>query len=133
MNPMKVAEAFVAAINVGDVERMSRLMSPDYTFVDADGSEHVGRDRMASGWREYFAMVPDFRIEVGDRFEAEDTVVLLGRASGTFVQDGQLKPDNQWTVPAAWRVVVDSDLVVIWQLYANQHWMHEILARIRAS
>jgi hypothetical protein len=60
-------------------------------------------------------------------------VVLLGRASGTFVQDGELKPENRWSVPAAWRVVVDAQSVAVWQLYANQYPMHQILERIRAG
>jgi hypothetical protein len=78
-------------------------------------------------------MVPDFRIEVTDQFESEGLVVLLGRASGTFVQDGELKPENRWSVPAAWRVVVESDQVAVWQLYANQHPMAVIYDRIRAA
>jgi limonene-1,2-epoxide hydrolase len=131
--PLEVAEAFVAAINSGEVNRLVRLMTQDHMFVDADGSEHVGRDRMSQGWREYFELVPDFRIEVLDRFVAEETVVLLGRAGGTFLQNGELKPENHWSVPAAWRVIVDSGLVAVWQLYANQHSMHEILKRIRAA
>lgn len=49
--PLEVAEAFVAAINSGEVNRLVRLMTPDHMFVDADGSEHVGRDRMSQGWR----------------------------------------------------------------------------------
>lgn len=132
MIPLEVADAFVAAINSGEVNRLAGLMSPEHMFVDADGSEHVGRDKMKSGWQEYFDLVPDFRIEVSDRFEDKSTVILLGRASGTFVQNGELKLDNHWSVPAAWRVVVDSDLVAIWQLYANQHVMYEILERIGA-
>lgn len=123
----------MAAINSGDIDRLVGLMTPEHMFVDADGSEHVGRDQMNTGWQEYFNSVPDFQIEVFDRFEAKDTVVLLGQASGTFMQNGELKPENHWSVPAAWRVVVDSDLVSVWQLYANQHQMHEILERIRAA
>ena len=78
-------------------------------------------------------LVLDFRIEVLDRFVANETVVLLGLASGTFVQDGELRPENRLSVPAAWRVLVDSELVAVWQLYANQHSMHEILKRISAA
>ena len=133
MTPLEVADAYVAAINSGKVNSLVDLMTPEHTFVDADGSEHVGRDQMRSGWQEYFDLVPDFRIEVSDRFEDRDTVILLGRASGTFVQYGELKPDNHWSVPAAWRLVVDSDLVAVWQLYANQHVMHEILERIMSG
>ena len=133
MAPLEVADSFVAAINSGDIDRLVGLMTPEHIFVDADGSEHVGLDGMRSGWREYFEFVPDFRIEVFHRFTAGDTVVLLGRASGTFVENGELKSDNHWIVPAAWRVVIDTDLVAIWQLYANQHPMHEILERIRTA
>ena len=133
MTPLEVAEEFVAAINSGDIDRLVGLMTPEHMFVDADGSEHVGRDQMNTGWQEYFSLVPDFQIEVFDRFEAKDTVVLLGQASGTFVQNGELKPENHWSVPAAWRVIVDSDLVSGWHLYANQHPRHESLARIRAA
>ena len=133
MTPLEVAEEFVAAINSGDIDRLVGLMTPEHMFVDADGSEHAGRDQMNTGWLEYFNFVPDFQIEVFDQFEAKDTVILLGQASGTFVQNGELKPENHWSVPAAWRVIVDSDLVSVWQLYANQHLMHEILERIRAA
>jgi ketosteroid isomerase-like protein len=63
MTALEVALAFVAAINAADVEAMGRLMTPDHRFVDGDGSEHGGRDEMVPGWRGYFEMVPDFRID----------------------------------------------------------------------
>jgi uncharacterized protein (TIGR02246 family) len=133
MTPLAVVESFVKAINSGEVDQLVDQMTPDHMFVNADGSEHVGRDQMHSGWREYFDLAPDFRIKVHDRFVTENTVVLSGQASGTFIQNGELKPENHWSVPAAWRVVVDSDVVALWQLYADQHPMHEILERIRAA
>ena len=68
---------------------------------------------MEPGWQEYFDLVPDFRIEVTNQFERDGLVVLLGQASGTFVQDGELKPENRWSVPAAWRVVVESEQVAV--------------------
>jgi uncharacterized protein (TIGR02246 family) len=133
MTPLEVAEAFVAAINAGDADRLADLMTQDHTFIDADGSEHAGRDQMHSGWREHFEMVPDLKIEVLERFSTDDTVVLLGRAEGTIALDSQLKPENHWSVPAAWRVVVRGERVAVWQLFANQHSMHEILKRINEA
>lgn len=130
MTPLEVAQAFVEAINSRDIDRLTGLMTREHTFIDADGSEQVGRDRMSAGWRMYFELVPDFRIEIADRLRTGNTVVLLGRADGTFVQNGELRPENHWSVPAAWRVVVDSDLVSVWQLYTNHQVMHEILERI---
>ena len=133
MTALEVAETFVLAINTGDANRLARLMTAEHVFIDADGSEHAGRDRVQLGWREYFDLVPDFRIKVTDHFATKQTVVLLGQADGTFVQHGALKPENHWSVPAAWRVIVDAELVAVWQLYANQHSMHVILKRIRAD
>lgn len=133
MTPLEVVGEFVAAINAGDAERLASLMTSDHVFVDADGSEHGDREKMGPGWREYFEMVPDFRIEVADRFSRLNIVVLTGAASGTFLQEGELRPENHWSVPAAWRVVVESESVAVWQLYANQHPMHQILDRIRAD
>jgi ketosteroid isomerase-like protein len=46
MTPLEVADTFVAAINSGEVNRLVSLMTPEHMFVDADGSEHVGRDGM---------------------------------------------------------------------------------------
>ena len=66
MNPVEVANAFVAAINAGDPQALGELMTHDHTFVDGDGSEHRGRDAMVPGWQGYFDMVPDFHIEVTD-------------------------------------------------------------------
>ena len=133
MTATDVAYAFVKAINSGDADRLSELMTENHVFVDSDGSEHAGRDEMRRGWKGYFAMVPDFRIEVKDTFCRGETVVLLGFAHGTFIQDGALKPENRWMVPAAWRVVVEGDRVAIWQLYVNPTPMLEIVKRIEKS
>jgi hypothetical protein len=133
MNPTDVAYSFVNAINSGDPDRLSELMSEDHTFVDADGSEYSGREEMRLGWHQYFSMVPDFRIHVKEDFAKSNTIVLLGFAEGTFVQDGALKSENHWLVPAAWRVVVKDDRVLVWQLYVNPGPMAEISNRINAG
>jgi len=133
LKPVEVAHAFVEAINSGDPDRLAELMTEHHTFIDADGSEHAGREEMHRGWGEYFAMVPDFRIEVRETFSQGSTVGLFGVAAGTFVQDGALKPENHWVVPAAWRVVVEGERVAVWQLYVNPEPMREILNRIEAS
>ena len=133
MNNIEVVEAFVRAINFGDVDRISELMTQGHMFIDADGSERIGRDEMTSCWRRYFEMVPDFRIEVSDRFERDNMVILIGRASGTFAEHGEMKKENRWSVPSAWRVIVKSGKVAVWQLFANQHEMYEIVRRITAA
>ena len=133
MTPTDVAMAFVDAINAKDVERLADLMTVDHKFIDGDGSEHGGKDQMQVGWREHLALIPDLTLSIAEHFEETGTVVLLGWSSGTIVQRGKLKPENSWRVPCAWRVLVVSEKVAVWQLYANQCALHEIHDRIRTA
>jgi ketosteroid isomerase-like protein len=133
LTPIETAYAFVDAINTNDPDRLVTLMTDNHTFIDADGSEHPGRDEMHRGWKQYFAMVPDFKIHVREALSHDNIVALFGVAEGTFDQDGDLKPENHWVVPAAWRVVVERDKVSVWQLYVNPEPMVEIFERIKAS
>lgn len=133
MTPLEIAKAFVEAINSKDVEQMTGLMTTNHKFIDGDGSEHSGRVQMSSGWREHFELIPDLNISVYEHFEEGDTVVFLGWTNGTIVENGELKPENAWRIPAAWRVVVESDKVAVWQLYANQYELHRIYKRINTA
>lgn len=130
MTPLKTAKLFVELINSTSSEKLSELMTENHTFIDADGSQYSDREKMRSGWQEYFSMVPDFKIKILDTFSRKNTVVLLGTAEGTFIEKGELRPENHWQVPAAWRVEVVDNQVAIWQLYANQESMIRIHNRI---
>ena len=133
MTPIEVARVFVEAINSGDADRLADLMTEDHTFVDSDGSEHSGRYDMRRGWADYYSMVPDFRIRVQHEASGDDVVALFGVAEGTFADKGELKPENHWRVPAAWRVVVDGDKVAVWHLYVDPTPMVEIYGRVRSN
>jgi ketosteroid isomerase-like protein len=130
MKPEHVAWSFVEAINAKRVDRLSELMTEDHSFIDCDGKAYAGRERMREGWMEYFAMVPDFYIEVEETLAREHTVAMFGTATGTFHRDGSLEAENHWAVPAAWRVVVDGGRVAVWQLYVNPEPMQDILKKM---
>ncbi len=130
MKSEEVAESFVEAINTGDLDKLTALMTENHVFIDADGKEYPGRDRMRDGWREYFSLVPDFHIEIVERYSMGGRVVFTGIAEGTFSKDGELDPANHWRVPAAWRAVTRDDRVAVWQLYVNPEPMREILDRM---
>jgi len=130
MTPEEVVNAFVEAVNSGKTEHLAAWMTPDHVFVDSDGTGTNGREAMLDGWRAYFTLVPDYRIVVAERFSRGDTVVLLGTATGTIQHEGELKPENRWSVPAAWRAVVKGEKVAVWQLYVNVEPMVEIMERL---
>ena len=129
MNPDRVVRAFVAAVNSQQAEALSALMTGDHVFVDSDGSRRVGRDEVCRAWARYFSLVPDYRIFIEETLVRDDTVVILGRAQGTFSREGSAEPNGQWSVPVAWRVKVEGDLVSLWQLYVNPEVMAGALER----
>jgi ketosteroid isomerase-like protein len=131
--PLDVALAFVAAVNAASPGRLEGLMTEDHVFIDSDGARCRGRREMIMAWRDYFAMVPDYRIVVRDSCWTGDSVLLAGEAEGTFGQGGLLKPENHWRVPAAWRAIIDGERVAAWQVYVNPEPMAGILRRLRGS
>lgn len=133
MTSKEVAESFVAAINAGDLERLTALMTEDHTFIDADGQEYPGRERMHDGWEEYFSMVPDYHIDIQETYTRGDRVILTGIAEGTFSKDGDLRSENHWKVPVALRAVIRDEQVAVWQLYVNPEPMRKILNRMETS
>ena len=131
MSALRIAKLFVDAINSANIEKLAGLMTEDHIFIDADGSENSGYKKMREGWLDYFTMVPDFKIKILDSFSRENTVVLIGTAEGTFIEKGELRSENHWKVPAAWRVEVKKDKVSIWQLFTTQEPMVKIYNRIK--
>jgi hypothetical protein len=104
-------------------------MSEDHRFIDSDGSIHPGRDKMREGWKSYFSMMPDFNIICEQIFCDGDSVAFFGRAKGTYTSDGQLKPENKWEVPAAWKAIIRGEKVVEWRTYVNVEPILEIMRK----
>ena len=129
MTPLDVVLAFVARINAHDVGGLAALMSTDHRHVDALGAVVTGRDTMIQAWMAYFQMVPDYHIAVSRSFADGGEVVLLGSARGTYTRDGRLDPSNEWHTPAAWRARAVNDLVAEWQVYADNEFMRQRMAR----
>src|SRR5580765_7600699 len=88
--------AFVEAINAHDLAALASLMSDDHIFIDAFGETWQGRDNMRRAWKGYFSWFPDYNIAVEETFSNDTTVVMLGKASGTYAVEGELPPENHW-------------------------------------
>jgi len=128
MTPIDVARAFIAAINAHDLAALAALMAPDHVFVDALDGRVTGREAMAEAWRQYFAWVPDYRIDVETILADGGTVCVFGRASGTCAPHGAPDAKNRWEVPAAWRAQLHDGLVSIWQVYADNLPMRRLMS-----
>jgi ketosteroid isomerase-like protein len=131
MKSKEVVMAFVDAINRHDVEKLCQLMTDDHLFVDSGGGRYCGRDKMRSGWIGYFSMVPDYAIEVEEAVCEGPVVVLVGTAHGTYGRDGNLNPADRWSTPAAWRAKVAGGGVALWQVFADNEPIRQIMRKYR--
>lgn len=117
----KIVLLFVDAINHADITRLASLMTDNHVFIDSDGSNVRGKDAVVDGWSRYFSIVTDYSVTVHEIFSNENTTVLVGVATGAFARSGKSHPSNRFSVPAAWRAVVDLDAgkVAVWQVFVN--------------
>ena len=116
---IRIVQTFNNAINEGNVELMSSLMTEDHTFVDASGAAHAGVRAMTEGWKDFFSMFPDYKNNFEKILQDGNLVVALGTASGTYNGNRGLVPENRIKWSAAWKAIVENDKIKLWQVYAD--------------
>jgi ketosteroid isomerase-like protein len=105
-------------------------MAAEHRFIDSLGTVFEGRDKVLAGWAAYFRLVPDYAIAVDKTLCDGPVVVMLGVARGTYAPDGQLRKENQWETPAAFRAFIEDGKVAEWRVYADNE---PIRQKMRAS
>jgi ketosteroid isomerase-like protein len=128
-DPIDVVLDFERRINSRSPGAIVRSLTPDSEFVDSLGSRIEGLEKLRSAWEGYFKMVPDYTISHDEIFRQGNTVVMLGCAQGTFSSDGEMRKENYWTTPAAWRVVVKEGKIALWQVFADNEPIRAILRK----
>jgi limonene-1,2-epoxide hydrolase len=116
---ISVFKSFVQAINQADISALNKLMTEDHTFVDSGGNTESGREKMTEGWKEYFQMFPDFKIEIECIIQDKETMGGFGHATGTYNGNRGLVSENRIEMPAAWKAVVEGEKISYWQVYAD--------------
>ena len=125
---VSVALAIVERINAGDVDGIAALLTDNHEFIDTGGASFRGREALREGWRGYFALFPDYRIDIEWVGEDGGAVMLLGRSSGTLSAhgrealrrpDGGLPPQDELQGPAIWTARIANSLVAQWRVYAD--------------
>jgi ketosteroid isomerase-like protein len=122
----QIVYEFAAAINEHDIDKICSLMTNDHRFIDSQGHEVVGKEKMRTGWIGYFQWFPDYRIELTDVFLHGDIVAAFGFASGTF-QGLSDKKEDRWRLPASWKAIVKGGRVQLWQVYADTKIPYDII------
>lgn len=116
---IRIVKAFNNAINEGNVELLSSLMTEDHTFIDASGAAHSGVKEMTEGWKDFFRMFPDYKNNFESILQDGNLVVALGTACGTYNGNRGLISENRIEWTAAWKAIVENDKIKLWQVYAD--------------
>ena len=127
-DPVKVVLKFIDHINEHDPDALAEMMTDDHIFVDSLGTTIQGKETMRNGWIHYFSTFPDFTITCTEILRNGDTLGMFASASGTYSPDGELRKENHWQMPAAWRAVVKDDRIAAWHVYTDNHPVFEIMA-----
>ena len=126
-----VINKFVEAINNHDIEAIYELMAEDHRFVDSMGRTVDGRDEMKKSWVAFFEIVPDYNITISETFDSNDKLVLLGNASGTYTEDGNLRDENRWKTQAAWRAVVEEGKIAEWKVFGDNEAIRRVIRKYK--
>ena len=104
-------------------------MTDDHTFVDSGGTTVTGREVMVSGWKEYYAMFPDYTIEAATIVQNGAVVAIFGSWKATYAHHGRLAPEDRGGGPAAWQARVEGGRIKTWQVYADHTRTLEVMKR----
>jgi predicted ester cyclase len=116
---IRIVKTFNNAINEGNVELLSSLMTEDHTFIDASGAAHSGVKEMTEGWKDFFRTFPDYKNNFEIILQDGNLVVAIGTACGTYNGNRGLIPENRIKWSAAWKAIVENDKIKLWQVYTD--------------
>ena len=111
--PIAAALSFVDAINGGDLDRLTALMSDDHALHVFDEPPVVGVDANRDAWRGYFDGFPAYVIAPEQLAETRNRVAILGHTTGSHLG---LPDDEERTQTLIWIVDVVDGQVAAWRL-----------------
>ena len=127
--PINVVLKFEQLINSRSAEAVCSLVTLDSVLIDSMGNRTEGVSKLRSAWVGYFRIVPDYTISHSEILANGETVAAFGSAQGTFTKDGNLRKEDFWMTPAAWRAVVKDGKIALWQVFADNEPIRAIMRK----
>ena len=118
---------FVKAINDHNVNEIVNLMSEDHIFIDATNHKTVGKTGMKEGWKGYYELFPDYKIEISDITENESVIGLFGYVNATYKNLTNNLNSNFWRISASWKAIVENNKIRHWQVYCDYSELFKII------
>jgi hypothetical protein len=120
---------FVKAINDHDVNEIFNLMTEDHIFIDGTNHKTVGKKGMKEGWKGYFELFPDYKIEITDITENESVIGLFGHVNGTYKNLTNKFNSNLWSISASWKATIENNKIKLWQVYCDYADLFKIIEK----
>jgi ketosteroid isomerase-like protein len=108
-SPTEIALTFIECINAGDADRLTTLMTEDFTFIDKTGNVTQGRER----W-DYFDQYPHYRIHVQHILTSGNGIAIIGKTTGSHVP-----PEFEEKETVLWTAEIREELVAEWRIYSD--------------
>ena len=107
---IRIVQTFNNAINEGNVELLSSLMTEDHIFIDRKGEIDRGKESMTKGWIDFFNQFPEYKNYFNRVESRNNLVILIGYAKWS---------KNSSEDHAIWTAKIEDDLVAEWRIYEN--------------
>ncbi len=120
-----ILNAFVAAVNGHDIEKMGELMSKDHAFVTADQRRFDSQKVALESWKNFFDIFPDYQFDVVEISESTSGLIIIANASGSF--RGKKEVAKSFLIPMSVKVGIDANQISEWQVFANPRKIAEIM------
>jgi ketosteroid isomerase-like protein len=134
-SPIEVVLKFEQMINSRNPDAVCTLLTEDLVFIGFPRKPRSRLGESAQAWAGYFKMVQDYSISHSEIFANGVTVAVFGSAQGTFSnsKDGQMKKEDFWKTPSAWRAVIKDGKIAVWQVFADNEPIRAVMRRYSGS
>lgn len=124
--PKAVALAFLGAASKRSFEALQALMTDDHVFAFNE-EETRGAKELEKAWTEWWAMVPDLKLEAVQVLAADRRVVVQLTSKGTCaVKDGRTIK-GEWSYPVIAIVTVRDGKVAEWREFGDASPLNKLM------
>lgn len=118
---------FIQSVNNQSITQIVLSLSEETIFCNSQGKEIRGKDNVLRAWMKYFELFPDYYIDAEHILEKEGVVLITGHSGGTYKN---LKDDDcRWRLPSAWKVQLENEQIILWQVYTDNMVPFDIIKR----
>lgn len=126
---VEVVKQYVRKINDHDLNGLLEITDDDAVFIDSMGINTRGKSEMRKAWDVFLTFFPDYNVEIKNIISKNGMVAMFGIAKGTLSENGRLKSENRFEIPASWTAHVKNGKILKWQVYADNEPVRKLIDR----